>query len=175
MKLVVGLGNPGQKFLDTRHNFGWLVLEQLADRLAVEKWRERFDGLLASTGSTRLLKPQTFVNRSGDSVEKCAKFFRLAPERMMIVHDDADLPLGVIKQKFAGTSAGHHGIESIDQAIGAEYWRLRLGIGRAEDNRSMEQFVLEPFTPNEQPLVAQTIDRAVTNLLEWLKNVPPES
>ena len=167
MKLVVGLGNPGQKYADTRHNFGFMVLDQLKSQLSLSQWQEKFAGLLVKTNQIVLLQPQTFVNRSGESVGLCARFFQLSPEQIIVVHDDLDLALGQIKIKQGGSSAGHHGIDSIDEVIGADYWRLRLGIGRDED---AERFVLRPFSQPELIEVSQVVDRAVTNLLEWLND-----
>jgi len=164
--LLVGLGNPGPEYAATRHNLGAMLL----DALTPGPWNKKFEGLTATltigTHKLILLKPQTYMNLSGRSVLAAATFYKLKPENILVAHDELDLPLGETRQKRGGGDAGHNGLKSITQAIGAEYHRLRLGIGRPERREQVEGYVLSPFSPAERP--------AVENLLNTLKTTLPE-
>ena len=153
--LVVGLGNPGREYERTRHNAGWLVVDELARRLA-GSWRSKFSGRLAEVrlDGTRLalLKPETFMNDSGRSVAAAAKFFKVAPESLLIVHDDVDLEPGRLQARAGGGLAGHNGLRSLAQALGSQdFLRLRIGVGRPGrgDPRSVADYVLSAFEPEE--------------------------
>jgi peptidyl-tRNA hydrolase, PTH1 family len=153
--LVVGLGNPGREYERTRHNAGWLVVDELARRLA-GSWRSKFSGRLAEVrlDGTRLalLKPETFMNDSGRSVAAAAKFFKVAPESLLIVHDDVDLEPGRLQARAGGGLAGHNGLRSLAQALGSrDFLRLRIGVGRPGrgDPRSVADYVLTAFQPEE--------------------------
>lgn len=135
MKLIVGLGNPGEKYQDTRHNVGFMVVEKLAHELGgVDvRWgnEEKHKALVAKTGDVVLIKPTTFMNASGIAVSNLARFYKLKAEDIWIVHDDLDLPLGKIRIRLGGASAGHHGIDSVIRELGDDkFVRIRLGIGR---------------------------------------------
>jgi len=150
--LVVGLGNPGSRYADTRHNIGFRVVDELANRAKVESWRSRFSGdfVLTTLGSERLalLKPGTFMNVSGRSVRPASTFYKLEPESIVVVHDELDLPFGQIRLKVGGGDAGHNGLRSITSELGScDYVRLRFGIGHpAEDFRgSGADYVLQAF------------------------------
>lgn len=153
--LVVGLGNPGREYERTRHNVGWLVVDELARRLE-GRWREKFSGRLAEVRvdglRLALLKPETFMNDSGRSVAAAARFFKIEPESLLVVHDDVDLEAGRLQARSGGGLAGHNGLRSLAQALGTQdFLRLRIGVGRPGrgDPRSVADYVLSPFATEE--------------------------
>ncbi len=131
ISLVVGLGNPGREYEDTRHNAGFWWADQLASRVnGAFRADSKFSGLVAKTPTFWLLKPSTFMNRSGLAVGALAKFYRIEPAQILVVHDELDLPAGDAKLKLGGSHGGHNGLKDIDAHLGTrDYWRLRLGIG----------------------------------------------
>ena len=164
--LVVGLGNPGREYERTRHNVGWLVVDELARRLE-GRWREKFSGRLAEVRvdglRLALLKPETFMNDSGRSVASAASFFKVEPESLLVVHDDVDLEAGRLQARSGGGLAGHNGLRSLAQALGTQdFLRLRIGVGRPGrgDSRSVADYVLSPFATEEDvgALVARGAD-----------------
>jgi PTH1 family peptidyl-tRNA hydrolase len=166
--LVVGLGNPGREYERTRHNVGWLVVDELARRLE-GRWREKFSGRLAEVRvdglRLALLKPETFMNDSGRSVAAAARFFKIEPESLLVVHDDVDLEAGRLQARSGGGLAGHNGLRSLAQALGTrDFLRLRIGVGRPGrgDPRSVADYVLAPFTTEEDvgALVSRGADAA---------------
>ena len=177
MKLIVGLGNPGEKYEKTRHNLGFMVVDALFQRLEPVKkttWNEnkKFDCLIARLGDLILVKPQTMMNASGFAVSKLANFYKIKPEDIWIVHDDVDILLGRIKIRQAGAAAGHHGVESIIEHLGTDdFVRFRLGIGKvgrgAEGN--VEAYVLREFDINEAGELKLTIKKAVEAIQTALK------
>jgi peptidyl-tRNA hydrolase, PTH1 family len=161
---VVGLGNPGREYERTRHNAGWLVLDELARRLGAS-WRGKFSGRLTEArldgARIALLKPETFMNDSGRSVAAAARFFKVPPESLLVVHDDVDLDPGRLQARAGGGLAGHNGLRSLAQALGSQdFLRLRIGVGRPGrgDRRSVADYVLSPFDADED--AAQVISRA---------------
>ena len=149
--LVVGLGNPGREYERTRHNVGWLVLDELARRHG-GSWRSKFSGSLAELrlgdAKLALLKPETFMNESGRSVGAAARFFKVEPEQVLVVHDDVDLEPGRLQARAGGGLAGHNGLRSLAQHLGSQdFRRLRVGVGRPGrgDHRSVADYVLAPF------------------------------
>lgn len=170
--LVVGLGNPGEQYRETRHNIGFRVVDRLAARLGVVSWQRRFDGEFARFDSARgtlmLLKPLTFMNLSGHSVRAAVHWYKLPLERLLVVHDDLDLPLGALRLRRGGSAAGHHGVESIIAALGSrDFVRLRIGIGRPPDRRQGAAYVLSPFHPEERPIVERVVELATEAILYW--------
>lgn len=161
MLAIIGLGNPGEKYQQTRHNAGFMVVDRLAERLNVETWEGKFQSLVAKTQDFLLVKPQTFMNNSGQAVGEVMQFYKLAPDQLVVIHDDVDLALGEIKVKQGGGNAGHHGLESIDQAIGTNYWRVRVGIGRDELQKDVTDHVLSPFADEEQLDIDQVTDQVI--------------
>jgi peptidyl-tRNA hydrolase, PTH1 family len=152
--LVVGLGNPGPRYRDTRHNAGFMVADLVAQRLNAG-WRSRFNGRLAETrdGELRLalLEPETFMNDSGRSVGAAMRFFKLEPAQLLVVHDEIDLPLGDVRAKLGGGLAGHSGLRSVAEHLRTQdFARVRLGVGRPErgDQRPVVDWVLTPFEPH---------------------------
>src|ERR671931_901179 len=170
--LVVGLGNPGREYARNRHNVGWMVVEELARRHG-GSWRGKFSGQLAEVRidghKVALLKPETYMNESGRSVQAAARFFKVEPDAILIVHDEGDFDLGRLQARRGGGLAGHNGLRSIAQALGTqEFMRLRLGVGRPGrgDRRSVADYVLSGFEPEEdaEGIVARAAD-AVEALL----------
>jgi PTH1 family peptidyl-tRNA hydrolase len=174
--LVAGLGNPGRQYERTRHNAGWLVLDELARRHA-GSWRSKFSGALAEVrlGERRLglLKPETYMNESGRSVGAAARFFKVPPESLLVVHDDVDLEPGRLQARAGGGLAGHNGLRSLAQQLGSqEFLRLRIGVGRPGrgDPRSVSDWVLSAFEPEEdvEGLVGRAADAVETMASESL-------
>ena len=151
--LVVGLGNPGARYRDTRHNLGRRAVELIADELG-GSWRSRWNGRVSELRDSgerlALLVPETFMNESGRSVGPALRFYKLPPERLVVVHDELDLELGDVRAKRGGGLAGHNGLRSLAEAIGTQdFLRVRIGIGRPErgDRRPVADWVLQPFPP----------------------------
>ncbi|EEF61299.1 aminoacyl-tRNA hydrolase [Pedosphaera parvula] len=175
LRLIVGLGNPGSKYALTRHNVGFRLVECLAERWKAS-WvaEKKFDAMLARTernGERILLcKPQTFMNASGETVGAMASFYRLPLPQLVVAVDDADLPFGQIRMRANGSSGGHHGLESIEKHLGTrEFARLRLGIGRAaDDRREITDYVLAPFSGAEAKTVDKVLNTASDQIECWL-------
>ena len=152
MRLVVGLGNPGEKYKNTRHNAGFIILDQFASTYGFS-WEEdkKFQCLKYQKGDVLHIKPQAFMNESGEVVSSVSRFYKIPPENILVVHDDVDLDFGQIKFQKDKSSAGHRGIESIIEKLGtSNFWRFRVGIGRsANSNLPTEEWVLQEFTPDE--------------------------
>lgn len=172
MLLVVGLGNPGREYARNRHNAGWMVVDELARRHD-GSWRGKFSGQMAEirVGDEKLalLKPETFMNDSGRAVGQAAAFFKLAPEDVLVVHDEGDFDLGRLELKVGGGLAGHNGLRSTAQVLGTQdFLRLRIGVGRPErgDRRPLADWVLANFEPHEhaEELVSSAAD-AVESLV----------
>lgn len=164
--LVAGLGNPGREYQRTRHNVGWLVADELAHRHG-GSFRSKFSGQLAETRlddlRLALLKPETYMNESGRSLSAAARFFKVDPETLLVVHDDVDLEPGRLQARLGGGLAGHNGLRSIAQALGSrDFLRLRIGVGRPGrgDRRSVSDYVLAPFSADEDvdELVSRSAD-----------------
>jgi PTH1 family peptidyl-tRNA hydrolase len=134
LRLVVGLGNPGRQYERTRHNVGFMVADQLAGSSG---WKEKFHGRLLKVGSITVLKPDTFMNRSGRSVQAAAAFFGLSGDEICVVHDDLETPFGTVQLTWGGGHRGQNGVRSVMQSLGSgDFWRLRVGVGRPPANRS---------------------------------------
>ena len=170
-KLVVGLGNPGPEYEQTRHNAGFWLVDNLANsqpgcRLQRES---RFNAMMAKTSiagqEVWLLEPQTFMNRSGQSVGALARFYKINPDEVLVVHDELDLAPGAVKMKKGGSSGGHNGLKDITAALGTQdYWRLRLGIGHPRSLSLQQQvadFVLHRPRREDQELIEQAIDKSL--------------
>lgn len=148
-RLIVGLGNPGTEYALTRHNIGFMAVDALASAVKAGTWQRKFRGQISSAvaGGTAflLLKPMTFMNLSGEAVGEAMRYYKLSPADVIVFHDDIDLAPGKVKVKQGGGNAGHNGLKSIDEHIGAEYWRVRLGIGHPGDKNQVHDYVLHPF------------------------------
>ena len=165
MKLVVGLGNPGPQYRETRHNVGFLVIDELARRWRVEQWREMFEALTAKTavdaGAVLLAKPMTFMNLSGQSVAGLAGFFKVEPADVLVISDDAALPLAKLRARRSGTDGGHNGLKSVIESLGTTAFpRLRVGVGRGEGQRELADHVLGRFMADEREEVSAAVLRA---------------
>lgn len=180
MKLVVGLGNPEERYSNTRHNLGFKILDELIKKLNLIDWvrEEKFKSELIKTHELILVKPQTFMNQSGIAVKLLAAYYKIASPDIIVIHDELDLPLGKIKVRLGGAAAGHHGVESIIKTLGTDQFiRVRLGIGNlktqsAEHKKvhvSAEKFVLEPFMHSEKSQVKHMIKQALKALDELLE------
>ena len=175
--LVVGLGNPGHEHERDRHNAGWLVLDELGRRLDA-RWRGKFSGQLAEVRldglRLGLLKPETYMNLVGGSVGAAARYFKVEPERLLVVHDDVDLEPGRLQARAGGGLAGHNGLRSLAQALGTQdFLRLRIGVGRPGrgDRRSVADYVLSSFEPEDdvEALVSRSADGVETIAREGLE------
>ena len=164
--LVVGLGNPGREYAHNRHNAGFMVVDELAGRHG-GSWRSKFSGHVAEIRleghKLALLKPETYMNESGRSVAAAAQFFKVAPDAVLVVHDEGDFDLGRLELKFGGGLAGHNGLRSIAQHLRTQdFLRLRIGVGRPErgDRRPLADYVLADFEPADdaRALVARAAD-----------------
>ncbi len=191
MKLIVGLGNPGPKYERTRHNIGFMAADAIARRYEFRPPREKFNGEIAEgeIGGERIcvLKPMTFMNESGVSVAAAARFFKIEPSDVMVIHDELDLPAAKMRVKRGGGAAGHNGLRSIDAHLGNDYWRIRLGIGHPGRKDLVLSFVLQNFLPDETvwleklvPAVAEAIglmvdgqDSAFMSKVAMLIDPPP--
>ena len=173
--LIVGLGNPGGDYARTRHNAGFLVAEQLAERWRARwAYQKKFNARLASAqpNSRRVLlcEPQTYMNASGEAVAAVVAFYRVPLERLLVVVDDADLPLGELRLRPAGSSGGHHGLESVEQHLGTrDYARLRIGIGRQAGAREITGYVLGRFSSTEAALADKVFNVASDQAETWLE------
>lgn len=167
MILIVGLGNPGDKYHNTRHNAGFLAIDCFAQSLCasgyscVSQTSAAFKGELLKCGDCLLLKPQTFMNLSGDSVLAVRNFYKC--DFIVVVHDDVDLPLGALRFKIGGGTGGHNGLRSIDSAIGNTYHKIKIGIGKSSQI-STANFVLAPFLPDETKQLTQILQHTTDAL-----------
>lgn len=163
MKVIVGLGNPGREYADTRHNVGFRVADVMGERLNL-RWRTDADAVFAkSFGAVPcfVLKPQTFMNRSGVAVSRFAGYHHIEPHDILVVVDDVDLPLGRIRVRPKGSAGTHHGLQSVVDELGTtDFPRVRLGVGRGDARRDLADYVLARFDPPELPEVDRLITRA---------------
>jgi PTH1 family peptidyl-tRNA hydrolase len=156
MKLIAGLGNPGSEYKKTRHNLGFMVLDLLKNGLREDKK----DKVLYYKDQDKIYAlPQTYMNRSGEAVQGLMTFFKIKPDDLIVLHDDLDLKLGQIKIKKGGGTGGHNGLKSIDERIGRDYWRIRMGIGRPPLGYDVSSFVLGRFTKEEEEQVAEMLEK----------------
>lgn len=163
MFLIVGLGNPGAEYENTRHNVGFMAVDEIARRYKFSPFKAKFDGLIAEGQiegeKVFILKPQTFMNLSGNSVVKAAAFYKILPENVIVVHDDMDLVPGQIKTKLGGGAGGHNGLKSIDAHITPNYNRVRLGVGHPRGaGEAVVNHVLSRFSKTDAELVAKDIE-----------------
>ena len=162
MRLLVGLGNPGSAYANNRHNVGFMALDAIAERYNFSSWRKRFQGLAAEgtlDGEKVIaLKPNTYMNLSGQSVGEAARFFKFSPDDVIVIYDEIELTPGKVRVKRGGGSAGHNGIKSIDAHIGKEYWRARLGVGRPAGAGDVSNHVLQNFAKADMEWLGPFLD-----------------
>ena len=167
MKIFVGLGNPTPEYAATKHNVGFMLADRLADKFSADNWRERFNALVAETfldgEKILIVKPQTFMNLSGEAVAPIMNFYKINAADLIVAHDDMDLPLGMIRLRPKGSGGGHHGGESIIQHLGGEknFPRVRIGVGRPPANWTVNHHVLSPFTQEDADKISATLDELV--------------
>ena len=171
MLLLVGLGNPSPNNSNNRHNVGFIVIDAINSKFKLSKQKPKFKGLL-TTGNiddkkVYAIKPLTFMNSSGICIKELIEYFRIDAKDVFVFHDDMDIDIGKVKVKFGGSSAGHNGIESIDKNIGRHYSRIRIGIGRPQNNSTDVEHVLDNFSSEEKQSVEE-ITRSITESLSIL-------
>jgi PTH1 family peptidyl-tRNA hydrolase len=151
MTLFIGLGNPGERYEETRHNIGFKIIDKLVSDLnARDISKTSFHGKLYRTTNSLFLKPTTFMNLSGKSVLPVKQFFKVELEDIIVIHDDIDLPFGAVRFKRGGGHGGHNGLKSIDEPLTKEYIRVRIGVGKPEHKSQVADYVLHDFTTEEQ-------------------------
>lgn len=170
--LIVGLGNPGPAYASTRHNVGFMVIDELCRRHSVQSIsKSSFEGELFKMGEHFLLKPTTFMNLSGRSILSVKNFYKI--DEVLVIHDDLDLPFGALRFKKGGGHGGHNGLKSTDAAITPEYVRVRMGIGKPEHKSQVADYVLNPFTAAEKAQLGVWIAKAA-DAVEMLMKLPCE-
>ncbi len=174
MKIIVGLGNPGREYKNTRHNVGYMVLEELARRFPVEKQDSKFDSIIGHIRvqgeKVLLVKPLTFMNLSGRAVQPLARWYKIELQDLMVVFDDMDLPLGVLRIRTSGGSGGHKGMNSIIGRLATtDFPRMRIGIGRPTDREAID-WVLGKFVGTEQQQIEQTLGLAADAMEKWISS-----
>lgn len=180
MKLVVGLGNPGERYAETRHNIGFMVVAMAAGRAGIALKRQGYQGLYGvgrlAGEETTLLLPQTFMNRSGASVAPACQSLGVAPGDLIVVHDEIDLPFGALRIKVGGGHGGHNGLRSINASLGhGDFLRLRLGVGRPMVGGDVSGHVLSRFAPEERKFLEEYLGAAVEALELLLRRGPHEA
>lgn len=181
IRLIAGLGNPGPEYEHTRHNAGFWWLDEAARLLKVSLQLERgHQGLMARANAEGhtvwLVEPQTFMNLSGRSVASLARFYKIAPEEVLVVHDELDLPPGEAKLKKGGGHAGHNGLRDIHAQLGsADYWRLRIGIGHPGNRNEVANWVLKKPSPDDRIAIAQALDRSLKALPHLIAGDMPKA
>lgn len=169
MKIIVGLGNPGPLYEGSRHNVGFQVIDRFAAVHDLLISTKRFKALLGKgkidSREIVLIKPMTFMNRSGEAVQKALHFFKSGFEDLIVIHDDLDLPLGRLRFKSRGGDGGHLGVRSIIESVGGNHFaRLKIGVGRPPKGVDPATYVLSPFCPDEEPLLRKVVDEATEAL-----------
>jgi peptidyl-tRNA hydrolase, PTH1 family len=173
VKVIVGLGNPGAKFETTRHNVGFMVIDELAYRLNVQlnkqKFNSNYEMITVNGEKTLLIKPLTYMNLSGEAVQPFLNFFKADIEDLLVIYDDLDLPVGKLRLRTKGSAGGHNGIKSIIQHLGTqEFKRVRIGVGRPPSYMSVPDYVLQSFHKEEQQDVITTIKKAAEACEDFL-------
>lgn len=171
--IIVGLGNPGREYRDTRHNIGFMLIDKLAEKLGARSMRVQSKAIITTAQyegrKIILAKPQTYMNLSGQSVQGLVRFYKIPQENLMVAHDDLDLPFCVLRLRPGGGSAGQKGIASIIQQLGTpDFARMRLGIDRPPGRMEAAAYVLQAFTQKETQEVAELLDKAADAALTWV-------
>lgn len=174
MHLLVGLGNLGINYINNRHNVGFMAIDYISESHKFPMFKEKFKGLVSkgeiNNSPVILLKPQTYMNLSGESILKATSFYKIPPEKITIIHDDIDLPVGKIKIKIGGGNAGHNGLKSIDKVLGNNYRRIRIGVSRPQNQQSVSDYVLSNFSNEDKPLIDDAIIHINNNIFEILED-----
>ena len=178
MKLLVGLGNPGDKYKKNRHNIGWWFIDAVAEEFGFSNWQDKFQGKVSKGVvdgiSVTLLKPQTFMNCSGRSIRAAMDFYKIQPDDVWVIHDELDLEPLRVRIKQGGGEGGHNGLKSTTQCLGTkDYWRIRIGIGHPGDKNAVTPYVLSDFSKVDQPAFAelcQTLAKRMPDVLNGKAN-----
>lgn len=173
MKVIVGLGNPGTKFTTTRHNIGFIVIDELAHRFGLKQYKQKFNSyyemITVNGEKVILVKPLTYMNLSGEAVKPLLNFFKAEIDDLLVIYDDLDLPVGKLRLRTKGSAGGHNGIKSIIQHIGTqEFKRIRIGVGRPPSYMSVPDYVLQSFDKSEEADVVTAIKKAADACEDWL-------
>jgi peptidyl-tRNA hydrolase, PTH1 family len=167
--LVVGLGNPGDEYAGTRHNVGFMAIDAIAERYKLPSWKKKFKNQLTGTGFI-LIKPLTYMNLSGEAVGEAMRFYQLAPQDVIVFHDDLDLLPGQVKIKQGGGSGGHNGLKSLDAHISPDYWRVRIGIGHpGVKGDVVTNYVLGDFSKTDKEWLEPLLKNAASEFDLMLK------
>jgi PTH1 family peptidyl-tRNA hydrolase len=173
VKVIVGLGNPGGRYEDTRHNIGFMVIDEIARRLKIDLNKQKFNSNynLSTVGDEKvvLLKPLTYMNLSGEAVQPFLNFYKADIDDLLVIYDDLDLPVGKLRLRTKGSAGGHNGIKSIIQNLGTqEYKRLRIGVGRPPSYMGIPDYVLQPFQQDELEGINAAITKAADACEDWI-------
>ncbi|MEE3122551.1 MAG: aminoacyl-tRNA hydrolase [SAR324 cluster bacterium] len=179
MQLIVGLGNPGEKYRDNPHNIGFRTLDQLMDALNLEGFQRRFNSEFFRTNEngkvTLMLKPETFMNSSGEAIAECARYFKIPPEKILVISDDLELPAGKARLRDSGGHGGHNGLRSIIECLGTDkFLRARIGIGRPSTfdkgkQASVTKYVLGKMEETKAELCLQAMEKVVEMLVRFVR------
>jgi len=175
VKIIIGLGNPGRKYEDTRHNVGFMAIDKISNQWGLPVQHAKFRAIVGEgrieTEKVLLVKPQTYMNLSGESVAEILKFYKLTPDDLLVIYDDLDLPTGQLRLREKGSAGGHNGIKSLIQHLGTqEFKRIKVGIGRPEPGRSVSDYVLQAFSAAEKPLIDQAVEHAADAAVMWTRD-----
>lgn len=174
VKVIIGLGNPGKKYEDTRHNAGFMAIDKISDKWGIPVSQNKFRALVGEGRvegeKVLLVKPQTYMNLSGESVGEVLKFYKLTPDDLVVIFDDLDLPTGQLRLREKGSAGGHNGIKSLIQHLGTqEFKRIKVGIGRPEPGRSVSDYVLQSFPAAERARIQEAVEHAADAAVMWTR------
>lgn len=174
VKLIVGLGNPGKEYEETRHNIGFKVIDELSKNLQIPLNETKFKGLFGkgNINGTQviLLKPMTYMNLSGEAVGALMNFYKIPTDELLVIYDELDLPVGKIRLRYKGSAGGHNGIKSIIQHIGTqEFNRIRIGIDRPERGMPVANYVLSKFKKEDLPVMQEMVEKSAKACEEWIE------
>ncbi|MGE5702350.1 MAG: aminoacyl-tRNA hydrolase [Clostridia bacterium] len=173
MKVIIGLGNPGKKYEETRHNVGFMAIDKISESWGIPVQQEKFRALVGEgrVGMEKVLlvKPLTYMNLSGESAAEILKFYKLVPDDIFVIYDDLDLPVGQLRLRKQGSAGGHNGIKSLIAHLGTqEFKRAKIGISRPLPGRSVSDYVLSEFSKSERPLIDEAIETTVKASTMWI-------
>lgn len=174
MKVMIGLGNPGKKYEETRHNAGFMAIDTISEKWGIPVTQNKFRALVGEGRlegeKVLLVKPQTYMNLSGESVAEILHFYKLIPDELVVIFDDLDLPTGQLRLREKGSAGGHNGIKSMIQHLGTqEFKRIKVGIGRPEPGRSVSDYVLQTFPAAERKAIDEAVSLAAEAAAMWVK------